>query len=216
MKKNIVIVVVLAIALIVIFNIAVSENDVQNISNLSSEEQFTKNKKECSENNYDACYQLALQYNLGEFVQLDEGEALKFYEIACDNGDVILACINAGAMYLNGTSATVQNMNKSFNYLTKSCPNNVENGIGCANLALMYYHGRGTKQSFAKAADLFDKSCELGISLGCHNLAILYSNGKGVPIDLDKSLELVEKACSMGDETACFSATTLKKQLQVK
>lgn len=215
-KKILIIVVLLAVALIVIFNIIVSENDVEEIQNLSSEEKFNKNKKECDENNYEACYQLALQYNLGEFVQLDEGEALKYYELACNNGEVILACINAGAMYLDGTSATVQNMNASFDYLTKSCPDNVENGIGCANLGSMYYNGRGTMVNYEKAAALYDKSCKLGISLGCHNLAILYSNGKGVEKDLDKSLELVEKACSMGDETACLSAKSLKDQLQIK
>ena len=216
MKKNLAIVVILAVALIAIFNIAVSENYVEQIQNLSAEEKYNNNKKECDENNYEACYQLALQYNLGEFVQLDEGEALKYYELACNNGDVTLACINAGAMYLNGTNSTIQNMNVALDYLTKSCPENVENGIGCANLALMYYHGRGTGINYEKAAELLTQSCDLGISLGCHNLAILYSNGKGVEKDLDKSLALVEKACSMGDETACLSAQSLKDQLNRK
>ena len=216
MKKNLAIVVVLAVALIAIFNVAVSENDVEEIQNLSHEEKFNKNKKECDENNYEACFQLGLQYNIGEFMQPDEGEALKLYELACNDGNVILACINAGAMYLNGTSATTRNMNMAFDYLTKSCPENVENGIGCANLALMYYHGRGTVVNLEKAAELLTKSCDLGISLGCHNLGILYSNGKGVEKDLTRSLALVEKACSMGDETACISAESLKDQLQIK
>ena len=216
MKKILTIVVLLAIALIVIFNILVPESYVEQIENLSAEEKFNMNKKECDENNYEACFQLGVQYNIGEFVQLDEGEALKYYEPACNDGNVILACINAGAMYLNGTSATTQNMKTAFDYLTKSCPENVENGIGCANLGLMYYHGRATTVNYEKAAELFKKSCDLDISLGCHNLAILYSNGKGVEKNLDTALELVDKACSMGDETSCESAQSLKKQLQIK
>ncbi len=216
MKKTLAIVVLLAVALIVIFNITVSESYVEEIQNLSAEEKFNQNTKQCDENNYEACYQLALQYNLGEFVQIDEGKALTYYEIACNDGSVTLACINAGAMYLNGTNTTIQNMNVALDYFTKSCTDNTDNGIGCANLGLMYYHGRGTGINYEKAAELLKKSCDLGISLGCHNLAILYSNGKGVEKDLGKSLELVEKACSMGDETACLSAQSLKEQLQIK
>jgi len=40
-------------------------------------------------------------------------------------------------------------------------------GMGCANLAGLYYYGKGNKIDKDKANELFKKSCDLGIDLGC-------------------------------------------------
>jgi len=44
---------------------------------------------------------------------------------------------------------------------------------GCSNLGLMYQNGRGVRQNYSKAKELFGKACDSGDAEGCKNYARL-------------------------------------------
>lgn len=44
---------------------------------------------------------------------------------------------------------------------------------GCYNLGVLYENGQGVRQSHAKAAKLYKKSCDMRLELGCKNYARL-------------------------------------------
>lgn len=62
----------------------------------------------------------------------------------------------------------------------------------CYNLGLIYADGILVKQDFAKAKELYEKSC--AGDEGCTNLGLLYANGAGVQQDYAKAAEFYKKA----------------------
>lgn len=47
----------------------------------------------------------------------------------------------------------------------------------CFNLGQMYYSGRGVRQDYHKAAELYKKACDLGYQIGCDNYKIINEAG---------------------------------------
>ena len=94
--------------------------------------------------------------------------------------------------------------------LQKSC--NRDDAAGCTRLGLAYYLGRGVKQDYKKANELFSKSCDLGFGSGCYDLGILYTNGQGVKQDKSIAKECFGKACDLGDQIGCDEYKKLNEQ----
>ena len=85
--------------------------------------------------------------------------------------------------------------------LQKSCDK--DDAAGCTRLGLAYYLGRGVRQDYKKANELFSKGCDLGFGSGCYDLGILYTHGQGVKRDKSTAKEYFGKACDLGDQTGC-------------
>lgn len=94
--------------------------------------------------------------------------------------------------------------------LQKSC--NKDDAARCTRLGLAYYLGRGVRQDYKKASELYSKACGLGFSSGCYNLGILYTNGQGVKQDKSMAKEYFGKACDLGDQTGCDEYKKLNEQ----
>jgi len=62
-----------------------------------------------------------------------------------------------------------------------------------------------------KAAEMFEKGCELGNLPSCYDLGEQYENGQGVTKDLQKAQELYEKASKRGYLPASESLERLSK-----
>ncbi|MEJ2437067.1 MAG: tetratricopeptide repeat protein, partial [Sulfurovaceae bacterium] len=141
-------------------------------------------EKKCNDNDYEACTDLAIDYDYGDGVTQDMNKAAQFYEgvkkdasksaqlykIACD-GDYALGCYNLGILYDNGTGVE-QDKSKAIDLYKVAC----EGGepLGCNNLGVMYYNGEGIKKDKAKAIELYEKACQDDEPLGCSNLADIY------------------------------------------
>ncbi len=107
-------------------------------------------------------------------------------------------CACAGfAVLLFG--AIVANIDESKPRLTsetrryiKGCEAN--NASDCNMLGLRYRSGgSGLPPDSKKAADAFQKACDLGAAIGCRNLAPLYAKGDGVQKDPVRAAQLRER-----------------------
>jgi len=75
----------------------------------------------------------------------------------------------------------------------------------CFSLAVCYTRGKGVKQDYEKAKELYEKLCDENYSDACYNLGTFYSNGMVVKQDFNKSAQLYKKACDMGTLNGCFN-----------
>ena len=76
----------------------------------------------------------------------------------------------------------------------------------------MYDNGKGVKQDYFKAVELFRKACNGGESMGCNNLGVMYEDGKGVKQDYFKAKELFGKACDMKEAKGCENYARLNEE----
>jgi hypothetical protein len=58
---------------------------------------------------------------------------------------------------------------------TKACDGGAAGS--CGMLGLAYQYGKGVKQDYSKAKELFGKDCDLGEQLGCDSYAKLNQQG---------------------------------------
>jgi hypothetical protein len=75
----------------------------------------------------------------------------------------------------------------------------------CLNLGYAHHVGQGVGKDTNRAAQLYQKACELGSAQGCHNLGYLLSEGEGITHDLARAATLFEKACHGGEARGCNS-----------
>ncbi|MGX3045276.1 tetratricopeptide repeat protein [Helicobacter sp. T3_23-1056] len=73
----------------------------------------------------------------------------------------------------------------------------------CYNLGLMYSDGKGVRQDYHKAHELWKKSCDMKLANACNNLGVLYTNGQGVKQNLSIAKQYFGKACDLGDQIGC-------------
>ena len=94
--------------------------------------------------------------------------------------------------------------------LQKACDDG--NAISCSNLGFLYANGRGVRQDYKKASELYFKACDMGYADGCYNLGVSYDNGQGVRQDKRTAKEYFGKACDLGDQGGCDKYKILNEQ----
>lgn len=104
--------------------------------------------------------------------------------------------LGACAVALLGIVALLTDGSKSMSAETKryveGCAKN--RGTDCNMLGLRYRAGaEGLPRDSAKAAEAFQKACDLGAAIGCRNLATQYRSGDGVPKDEKRAAELTQR-----------------------
>lgn len=100
----------------------------------------------------------------------------------CNAGDPD-ACLNLQTLEDNAALAEV---------CAKGFPN------GCYNLGVRYRVGDGPlKVDLARAAELFEKACQLGHAYGCNDLGTLYLKGTGVPQSKTRAAGYFRKALAI-------------------
>jgi TPR repeat protein len=98
-------------------------------------------------------------------------------------------------------------VSKAFDQLgagdTERCSANDPNS--CHWLATMYRNGRGEKQDYGKAIELYRRVCDQNWLIDCTDTADLYRDGLGTPKDLKQAIALYAKACDPDthDPAAC-------------
>ena len=89
----------------------------------------------------------------------------------------------------------------SIDELQKACDGG--NTLGCVMLGAMYEEGKGVKQDYLKAAELYKKACDGGNARGCGWLGMMHEEGEGVKQNKSKAKELYGKACDMKLQLVC-------------
>ena len=76
----------------------------------------------------------------------------------------------------------------------------------------MYYHGKGLKQDYFKAKELFEKAVTQSHVSAQFNLGVMYLNGKGVKQDKIVAKSWYGKACDNLDQQSCDAYKLLNEQ----
>jgi hypothetical protein len=141
-----------------------------------------KHPEACAEN--EACFQLGLDLDKAN----DTAGATLAYERSCTLGGPG-GCLNAAINWKEGEHP---DFGKAFADLKHGCE--LGAAEACTALGYAYDHGQGVEKDYARAKELFEKSCEQD-PLGCANLAVLYDLGHGVTKDRARAFELFAKSC---------------------
>ena len=127
-------------------------------------------------------------------------EAIPYYEKAIALGD------NRGYASLGTTYHKLQDYYNAKKYYEIAC--NKGNGDifqsePCLKLGLMYCEGKGVRQDYAKAAELYKKACDMKYGFACNELGVLYNNGQGVRQNRSTAKQYFGRACDFGEQTGC-------------
>ena len=79
--------------------------------------------------------------------------------------------------------------------------------LSCANLAVLYRHGRGVSQDYARALELSVRVCEGGVEFGCGYAGEMTYQGLGIAANTEQGEKLMRRACANGDQWACQALT---------
>ncbi|RLL50178.1 hypothetical protein D8Y20_12105 [Mariprofundus sp. EBB-1] len=142
--------------------------------------------KAAEQENMPAAARLGVLYALGEGVELNRDEALKWLQKAAESG-LPSPQSNLGIMY-----AEAGNDALAASWLEKAA----EQGDKVAqnNLAVMYALGRGVKLDLKSTVKWFKAAAENDDALAQYNLALMYIRGIGLMQNEDVALELLKKA----------------------
>ncbi|MGX2971559.1 tetratricopeptide repeat protein [Helicobacter sp. T3_23-1059] len=167
---------------------------------LASVEQCTK---ETGTNN---CGFVGAVYHIAGYFR----EAIPYFEkaIAFGNSIAYIAYGELGRAYYQ--------LNDYFNakeYFEIGC-NKVSDiqEASCYILGLMHFNGKGVRQDFHKAAELYKKACDMKYAGACNNLGVLYDNGQGVKQNLSIAKQYYGKACDLGAQKGCDNYKLLNNQ----
>lgn len=185
-----------------------------------SDKERNQNEFDCLLENSIAC-QVLIDNGLPSVLQCDQSncgsiggiyknaghtqEAIKYYEKAIAFGDYF-AANTLGILYYK-----LEHFANSFKYVSMACEklpekNQIDKfikGEPCYNLAVHYHYGKGTRQDYFKAIQLYKKACDFGNASGCNNLGYLYAKGRGVKQNESTAKQYYGKACDLGEQKGC-------------
>ena len=95
-------------------------------------------------------------------------------------------------------------------YCEKAC--NLNNGLICGVLGILYDEGQGVKQNYQQAKTYYEKACNLNEGLGCSGLGFLYAEGQGVRQSKRTAKEYFGKTCDLGYQQGCDEYRRLNEQ----
>lgn len=200
-------------------------------------------EKACSEDDFTACREAGLQYQMATGVAKDIYKAKVFYEKACKGGAV------GGCGYLAALTRD-EGDEKTNSQNFKQAQNNCNTGSAdwCGRLGVHYYQGEGInknldlaekylqqscdaghnkwcgwlgqlsydKNDHFKAFESYSKACNGGDAVACRSVGHLYENGQGTRLDIVKASDLYGKACDMKDQAGCENYGRLKSPQPVQ
>lgn len=155
--------------------------------------------------NKDSCFFVGgVYYTAGRY-----REAISYTEKAIALGD------NDGYSLLGDVYYKLQDYYNAKKYREIAC--NKGNRVifqseSCYNLGVMYYEGKGVRQDYHKAHELYKKACDMEYGIACNNLGYLYGNGQGVKQNLPTAKQYFGKACDFGNQMGCDNYKTLNRQ----
>lgn len=105
-----------------------------------------------------------------------------------------------GLMYLQGTSATPQNLKVAAGYVNQSATDG--NCLAQHSLGAMYFSGEGMEQNYTAAVKWYKAAAGQNVTESEDSLGFMYMNGIGVKQNYRTALEWYQKAADKGNEEA--------------
>ena len=164
------------------------------------------------EGNPEAQSWLGSLYANGDGVEVDDANALAWYEKAANQGHA-MAQANVGAMYFMGQGVD-KDLDKAIQWLTAAADNNDVNGL--FNLAVLYAKGEGVEENTEYAAELYQKAAEQGHYPSQSRLGYMYAHGDGVEKDRVKAYLWLTLASQHGIGTALNALESVVKSMSAE
>jgi uncharacterized protein len=146
--------------------------------------------------NPNAQFLLALMYDDGDGVALDDGTAIRWYQQAAEQGHSG-AQFNLAYMHDHG-EGTAENNLQALRWYTRAA----EQGDAAAqmNLALMHdFAESGIARDISEALKWYSAAAAQDIRGAQYNLAVIYDEGDGVPEDNVKAMYWYQRSAMLGD-----------------
>ncbi len=145
--------------------------------------------KECTQNNYKQCYQLALAYDQGSGREENLNKALLYFDKACNAGGDRQSCRRMAQLYPYKSP-------KSLEMYERAC------ALGSARDCYDGAHSLNVA-NVDKRKELYQKACDLASSVGCQKVAVLYLDEK-TDTGNKKAMIALRKACFRGRKRECL------------
>jgi TPR repeat protein len=147
--------------------------------------------------------QVASIYAEGKLVPPDPAKAARYFEKACQLGDVD-GCANLALQYFRKNLGGVQvNIDRALSTLEQAGPAS-NSGRFCYIAGIAYDTGSGRPVDKAKARKLYEKSATLGDLAAWKALARMELNGEGGPPDHEAAAFWLQKAADAKDGPSCL------------
>jgi TPR repeat protein len=147
-----------------------------------------------------ACTDRGILLQFGRGVDQNLSQALALFRRGCDIGDP-QACGNAGLMYRNGEGA-IRGPALARTFLQKACDGGI--GTRCTVLGLLLETGdEVVTVDLPRAAQAYQRACDLNDARGCARLGGMYQDGRGVREDRNRADALFRRACDIGTDDVC-------------
>ncbi|NNC68473.1 MAG: sel1 repeat family protein [Gammaproteobacteria bacterium] len=151
-------------------------------------------------------------YANGDGVDVDDKNALSWYEKAAEQG-YSMAQANVGAMYFMGQGAD-KNVDKAIKWLSAAAENGDVNGL--FNLAVIYTKGEEVDINLERAAELYQQAAEQGHYPSQSRLGYMYAHGQGVKKDRIKAYLWLSLAAQHGIGTALNELESIVKSMSAE
>jgi uncharacterized protein len=171
-------------------------------------------RKACDAREFTGCANLAPLYVSGEGVTQDVAAARDLAQRSCD-AKINLGCVELGKLYANGIGIE-QNDSIALTLFRKSCTEpekkDEENFVrfiadkdleGCFQYARALELGRGIKQNYDRALDVYRETCEDKHAESCFRSGELYEKGAGSYRSPKRAAEMFKESCDLGYAPAC-------------
>lgn len=145
--------------------------------------------------NTDSMNSLGNIYELGQGVDKDLKQSVKWYKLAAEKGNYI-AQYNLGKLYQSGTGVT-----KDLTIAAKWYKNSADMGYPDAQYAIGYsfLNGEGVPKDVDEATKWYRLSAEHGLAIAQESLGDLYSKGLDVQKDLSEALKWYRRSAAQGN-----------------
>ena len=151
-------------------------------------------------------------YANGDGVDVDDVNALSWYEKAAEQG-YPMAQANVGAMYYMGQGTEI-NIDKAIHWLSAAADNDDVNGL--FNLAVLYTKGEGVDENLEYAAKSYQKAAEQGHYPSQSRLGYMYAHGQGVKKDRVQAYLWLSLASQHGIGTALNALESVVKSMSAE
>jgi len=144
---------------------------------------------------------LAVAFELGEGMEQNTGEALKFYRSSVARRNTSALC-NLGLCYEKGTGVKANSRHAVRLYRLAAAQGNPAAQF---SLGTCYEHGRGVAKNYQSALAWYRKAASQGHISAVFNLALSYAEGRGLPEDPRRAVALYRSIALQGDSDAAFN-----------
>ena len=141
-------------------------------------------------------------YLYGRGVTRDDAEAVRWYEAAAGQGD-LMACYNLGQCREKGRGCE-KDLALAAEWYRKALDGDPEDGDDAGRvraryyLGMLYLNGNGVPQDFDAAIENIRRSAEDGFAKAQYQLGLLYQNGEGVEQDAEEAQKWFDLAKAQG------------------